>query len=97
MEQTLQRLKNGCYKGEAGSIFRLLSVTREYNKKKKPVYYLQEIREGKARYVSGLFQTKYENIFSFDIVDKIGVKVFYELETMDKGELLKIKKAKREK
>lgn len=90
----LTRAKNGVYLNGAGEVFRLLSVDREYTKKKAPKYYLQAIKAGKAQYISGIFQTKKENIFSFDLKDPIGVKIYYQLIVTDQGNKIEIRKGK---
>ena len=73
-------------------VFMLKKVDREYTgTRKSPIYYLQELRKGKAFYVSGVFGTKRENIFSFDIKDALGVKNYYYIVARNGGETLEIK------
>lgn len=94
MEMKLKRAKSGVYVSEAGKVFRLLAVDRAYTKKKAPVYYLQEINKNKARYISGVFKTDAAGVYSFDIKDDIGVKVYYKLIISDAGEQIEIQKGK---
>jgi hypothetical protein len=90
----LKRAKNGVYINDSGEVYRLLSVDREYNKKKSPKYFLQSIQSGKARYISGVFPTKQESLFSLDVKDDLGIKVFYKMIITDAGESIKIEKGK---
>jgi hypothetical protein len=94
MEMNLTKAKNGVYLNDTGEVYRLLSVDREYIKKKAPKYYLQAIKAGKAQYISGIFQTKKENIYSFDLKDEIGVKIYYQMIVTDQGKKIQIKKGK---
>jgi hypothetical protein len=94
MEMKLQRAKSGVYISEAGKVYRLLAVDRAYTKKKAPVYYLQAIEKNKASYISGVFKTKQAGVFSFDLKDDIGVKVYYKLIVSDAGETIEIQKGK---
>ena len=53
----------------------LKPVNREYGANtKKPLYYLNLLENGKAAYLTGLFATNDENVFSGDFKDGIGVK-----------------------
>ena len=66
-----------------------------YGHKKKPVYYLQRIKDKKAEYISGLFETKQKAVFSGDIKDPLGVKMYLRVEALNDGEMLEITKASR--
>jgi hypothetical protein len=94
MEMKLKRAKTGVYLSEAGKVYRLLSVDRAYSQKKAPVYYLQEINKNKASYISGVFKTKQKGVYSFDLKDEIGVKVYYKLIVSDAGDTIEIQKGK---
>lgn len=92
----LKRISAGTYKDSQEDIWRLVSVDREYSCKSKPAYYLQRIINNKAQYVSGVFKTKTENIFSADIKDGLGVKKYYEIQSVNSGDELIISISKKQ-
>ena len=59
--------------------FLLCRTDRKYNKAKAPDYYLSEKVRGKFVYLSGLFATKSENVFSYDVKDCYGLKIMKRL------------------
>ena len=92
----MKRVSSGTYTAnDSGELLRLVPVDRTYGHKKKPVYYLQKIRNSKAEYVTGLFKTQNENVFSGDIKDSLGVKMYLRVEALNDGEMLEITKATR--
>ena len=84
----LKRISSGTYQDSKNYVWRLVPVDREYTCKRKPVYFLQKITNNKAQYISGVFKTKTDNIFSADIKDGIGVKKYYEIKSINAGEEL---------
>ena len=90
----LNRVSSGTYSDGSGSLFRLVPVDREY-KKKRPVYYLQRIRDRKAEYITGLFKTSQESVFSGDVKDALGVKMYLRVEALNSGEALEITQVSR--
>ncbi len=90
----LKRISAGTYKDNRDDIWRLVPVDREYSCNSKPIYYLQKIKNSKAQYVSGVFQTMKENVFSADIKDSLGVKKYYEIQALNNGEELVISLSK---
>ena len=71
----------------------LRSVDREYQgRAKKPVYYLSKMlnaaAEKKTQFISGFFQTREDNIFSYDVKNAVGMKQFMIAEFQDQGEKL---------
>jgi len=89
---TLQRVKPGVYAASGGEIFRLVPVDRLYPGKKAPRYYLQRIENGKAQYISGVFETDRRDLLSMDIRDDLGVKIYYNIVVQAGGEILLIKR-----
>ena len=83
---------------QAGNIFAggnlvllLKSVNRNYaGTVKKPVYYLNRIEKGKSEYLSGLFATHAETVFSADYKDGIGVKHLVKIAFSDAGKKMTI-------
>jgi len=78
---------------QAGNIFAvdritllLKPVNRTYNDKtKKPLYYLSEIKNGTSSYLSGLFATDNETVFSGDYKDGLGMKHIVHIRFSDVG------------
>ena len=94
-DKTLTKKADSIYTGkDTKQTYRLVSVDRDYTCKKKPVYYLQKLENGKAQYISGMFRTSQENKFSFDIKDSLGIKQYFTLEFLDNGEVVKVQKGK---
>lgn len=67
---------------QSGNIFTdgkttcLLKATdRDFDgKSKKPVYYLSALSGGKSQYLSGMFKTSDDLVFSADFKDGLGIK-----------------------
>ena len=77
----LEALGNGIYTGTDGKKYRLANVDREFpGRRLKPVYFLQRERGGVMSYVSGVFKTKREGVYSIDVKDDLGVKHYYDME-----------------
>lgn len=67
--------KGSEYQNEEGEKYLLSVVTRCYQGiRKKPVYYLSQWQAGRWSYVSGLFQTKQDGVYSYDTRDNFGVR-----------------------
>ena len=95
IDKTLTKKADSIYTGkDTKQTYRLVSVDRDYTCKKKPVYYLQKLENGKAHYLSGMFRTSQENKFSFDLKDSLGIKQYFTLEFTDNGTQAKITKGK---
>lgn len=83
---------------QAGNIFAgfnqtllLKSVNRDYvGVLKKPLYYLNRIEKGKSEYLSGLFATHDETVFSADYKDTLGMKHIVRIAFTDGGKQLKV-------
>lgn len=83
---------------QAGNIFSgfnqtllLKPVNRDYaGTVKKPLYYLNRIEKGKSEYLSGLFATHDETVFSADYKDGIGLKHIVKVCFSDGGKQLKV-------
>ena len=83
---------------QAGNIFAgfnqtllLKPVNRDYaGTVKKPLYYLNRIEKGKSEYLTGLFATHDETVFSGDYKDGIGLKHMVKVCFSDGGKQLKV-------
>lgn len=90
MEKQYLSIGPGIYAGENGEKLKITAVNRDYTGvQKKPVYYLQELKNGKAHYISGLFPTKTPKIFSFDVKDELGIKKYFHIEINPEKIILK--------
>lgn len=86
---------------QAGNIFAgdnqtllLKPVNREYSGTiKKPQYYLNLLLNGKSEYLSGLFSTNNDMVFSADYKDALGIKHIVKIAFADAGKALMIKAA----
>ena len=80
------------YKSDDGKKYILRAVDRSYTgRAKPPKYFLERIEGAKAVYVSGLFPTNDETLYSLDIKDSAtGVRVMYEARFMEGGAVLEI-------
>ena len=68
-------VKGSEYENEEGEKYLLSAVTRCYQgTAKKPVYYLSQWQAGRWAYISGLFKTKQDGVYSFDTRDNFGVR-----------------------
>lgn len=69
----------GMYRGSDGREYRLAAVDREYRSgARAPVYYLQVMEGGRARYLSGVFYAA-PGLYSLDQADALGIKTYYTL------------------
>jgi hypothetical protein len=83
---------------QAGNIFvgdkitcLLKPVNRDYSGTiKKPVYYLNLMDKGKNDYLSGLFATNDDMVFSADYKDALGIKHIVLITFSDAGKSLQI-------
>lgn len=83
---------------QAGNIFSgnkitclLKPVNREYKGTvKKPQYYLSVIESGRSEYLSGLFATNNDMVFSADYRDKLGIKHLVKIAFADAGQAMAI-------
>lgn len=86
------------YTGDDGKKYQLRQVDREYKgKAKPPKYYLERLEGAKAIYLSGLFPTQDETLYSCDLKDRLtGMRLMYNVIFTDGGEAVRIepKKAK---
>jgi hypothetical protein len=90
----LTRTAPGTYQDADGSGWRLVPVDREYPGKRAPAWYLQKT-EGKATaYQSGVFDTKREDMLSCDYLDRMGAKIYLDIEVEGEGEVLRFTKRK---
>jgi hypothetical protein len=82
------------YEGDDGHKYQLRQVNRAYiGRSKPPVYYLERLEGKKAVYLSGLFETGKQGLYSLDMRDKVtGVKVLYDAVFMQGGETVEIKR-----
>jgi hypothetical protein len=87
----LKREGPGLYRDAEGGIWRLAPVTRTYEGKKGPIWFLQKIEAGKARYQSGVFETKKPDTLSADYLDSMQCKHYLDIMKLDGGEVLKFK------
>jgi len=87
----LRRTRAGVYADQSGRIYRLVPVDRAYRGKKAPKYYLQRIERGKARYISGVFETA-DGAWSLDLKDGLGVKTYFDMRASCGGEILEIRR-----
>ncbi len=80
------------YRGDDGKDYQIRAVDRKYpGRKNPPIYYLERVEKGKAKYMSGLFKTKKPAVFSFDLKDKItGVRVMFDAKFENEGSQLEI-------
>lgn len=92
----LKRVKGGVYSDETGQKYLLRPVDRDYlGVKKKPVYFIDRLTdEGKAKYMSGLFPTKKEGVYSYDIKDKYGIKIYMIARFKDDGATIELERKK---
>lgn len=80
------------YRSEEGEEYWLRFVDRKYlGVKKKPKYYLDKLVGKETKYISGFFETKRENVYSFDIKNKVtGMKDYYMATFKNGGEILEL-------
>jgi hypothetical protein len=83
---------------QAGNIFAgnkitclLKPVNRAYaGTIKKPQYYLSVIESGRSEYLSGLFATNNDMVFSADYKDGLGIKHLVKISFADAGQAMAI-------
>jgi hypothetical protein len=83
---------------QAGNIFSgnkitclLKPVNREYKGTvKKPQYYLSVIESGRSEYLSGLFATNNDMVFSADYKDMLGIKHLVKISFANAGQAMAI-------
>lgn len=72
----------------------LKPVNREYKGvKKKPIYFIESLENGKATYLSGLFKTNERFVFSGDFKDELGLKHLVKLKFSEDAQTIQIKAA----
>lgn len=94
---TLNRVKTT----QSGNIFSNGKITcllkptdRAFDgKSKKPVYYLSVLSGGKSLYLSGMFPTSRDMVFSADFKDALGIKHIVLIEFADKGKTMSVRAA----
>lgn len=83
--------KGNLYSSSGKELFFLKPCDRLFEgKPKKPQYYISKIDGQKSVYLTGLFATENQNIFSGDTKDQLGVKIIYLFEFSEAGKKLKI-------
>jgi hypothetical protein len=88
-EQVLYKVKNGVFENkETKEIYLIKASDRPI---KNIVYYIQKIQNSKALYISALFKTKQDYIFTFDIIDNLGIKKYYTAEIKQDKIIIKYK------
>lgn len=69
----------------------LKPVNRDYaGTVKKPIYYLNRLEKGKSEYLTGLFATPNQTVFSGDYRDDLGLKHIVKVCFADGGKLLRV-------
>lgn len=94
---TLNRVKTT----QSGNIFSNGKITcllkptnRDFEgKSKKPVYYLSALSGGKSEYLSGMFRTANDAVFSADYKDALGLKHIVLIEFADEGKTMTVRAA----
>jgi hypothetical protein len=84
------------YTGDDGKKYQLRQVDREYKgKAKPPKYYLERLEGAKAIYLSGLFPTHDETLYSCDLKDRLtGMRLMYNVIFTDGGEAVRLEPKK---
>ena len=93
--QKTKGIKGGSiYQNETGKDYLLRQVNRGYEgRKNPPIFYLEKVEKPKNIYLSGLFKTEINNVFSLDIKDKItGVRIMYNAIFENEGQIIKLEK-----
>jgi hypothetical protein len=90
----LKKVKEGVYIGDIDRMPYLIKAVDRGYRKSSPVYYLEILEGGKARYLSGLFATDRKNVFSADKKDENGIKIFYTVTFRESGEKITVEKGK---
>ncbi len=82
------------YQDDDGKKYQIRQVNRAYTgRAKPPKYYLELVDDtGKPHYLSGLFPTKYEEVYSLDLKDNVtGCRLMYDACFKNGGELVEVK------
>lgn len=92
LERTGTAKGGSFYKGDDGKRYLLRSVDRAYaGRAKPPRYYLERLEGAKAVYLSGLFPTGDETLYSLDMKDAVtGVRAMYDARFGEGGEVLEL-------
>jgi hypothetical protein len=90
----LVRTGPGQYRDKEGEGWRLVPVDRAYPGRKAPKWYLQKTNGAATSYQSGVFATKDENRLSADYLDRMGAKVYLDIEVEGEGQVLRFTKRK---
>ena len=92
--ELVKTTNNGNIFAGSGRTCLLKPVNREYKGvKKKPLYFIESIENGKATYLSGLFKTREHFVFSGDFKDDLGLKRMVKLIFSDDAKTITIKAA----
>jgi hypothetical protein len=92
----LARVKQGeavsVYQGSDGAVYLLRPVDRQYAGRPKPprYYLLRKDKAGKPEYLSGVFPTTTEGVFSLDLKDALGIKTMYLMKVEEQGKYIEI-------
>ena len=62
-------------------------------KSKRPIYYLSALSGGKSEYLSGMFATASDMVFSADFKDALGIKHIVLIEFADEGKTMSVRAA----
>jgi hypothetical protein len=85
------RISSGFYESTNGEKIAVRPVNREYaGNTKKPVYFISRYNKTSKRfeYISGLFKTKQERTFSYDLKDDLGIKVLQVCQFSEGGDTI---------
>lgn len=86
------------YQNGNGEKYLVRSVNREYKgRQKPPEFYLEKLTSEGPKYISGLFRTVEEGVYSYDLKDSVtGVRVMFNAVFREQGEQLELKKRVKE-
>lgn len=89
-----KEMKGGAvYRGEDGAVYMIRAVNRSYEGRKAPPRFYMERRVagGKLEYLSGLFPTKAEGVYSCDLRDRsTGIRVMHLASFLEGGEAINL-------
>jgi len=84
------------YSGTDGRVYILKGVDREYpGKTNAPVYFLRVKSGSDWKYLSGLFRTSTEGVYSLDLKDGNGVRTLHTMTIAEGGSTATIAPGKR--
>ncbi len=89
--QQYNRTSAGFYENSKGNRIAVKAVNRDYTgRRKKPVYFMSQYNRQtkKFDYMSGLFSTREDRVFSWDIKDTLGIKTLQICQFSAGGETL---------